>query len=199
MTSETLKERREHLDVTLSASLLINYANELILIEDRESGKLGLVAGGSKYIGARIETPVETAVREYEEETGNLFPRTVHRQPQFVGNIFVATEHRMKIGIVFEIVAPRIHTGLPISDPKISKLVGVTREKAVKLLRQEGAIYKPEFNSEAILYWVQRKTVEHFWWASLAAEEKAREMLIGEGLGRNPKILGINPLFPKAN
>lgn len=140
---ESLKER---IPVSVSAAVLIENANGQLLLVKQKGGKpkWGPPAGGM----IANETPLQTALRETQEEIGI--------QPRVFGIVGVYTnpsQDRTEIGFVFRGQIPEGSSLIP-NQTEIENARFFSPSE-IETLIQSGQIYRPDFNLRAFSDWKQ--------------------------------------------
>jgi ADP-ribose pyrophosphatase YjhB (NUDIX family) len=155
-------ENREH-PVSISASLLLEVGNivldkRLILVKLAKEKKWGIVAGKFQFLPSEelLETPLETSLREMEEET-DIKPQQIDFF-SFLGNLHVPRTDKFQLGFIYQArlreSADRFDTGYtPSNFTEIEKVRGFTIDEIVELANNEELVYQPRFNIRLMKFW----------------------------------------------
>lgn len=143
--------KRKRLPVSVSAAVFIKDEEGKLLLVQQEAGwkkqKWGPPAGGMH----AFETPIETALREAQEEIG------VEVELVDLIGVYTAKRGEKRTGIGFNFRG-RIKKGeMKLKDGEIKNAQFFSPREIRKLI-SEGQLYKPEYNLQGIEDWLAGKS-----------------------------------------
>ncbi len=143
-------EHRERLPVRISAAILIEdeFSRLLLLQQAREGkeNKWGPPAGRMR----PHENPIQTAMREAEEETGLII------KPLSITGIYTLDKGDFLSSIGFVFTGKVVGGSLTLDLDEISDAKYFSTED-IKRLYEEDLLYKPEYNWPGINDWIEGK------------------------------------------
>lgn len=152
MTSE---HQNRHV-FSASVSILAELNRRLILVKNKNTGKISLPAGG---IESR-QGVLQAITSEFAEETGldplNLF------QTVYLGTFVFPGEIKSKIGVVFESVfIGKIPTSSwKVVDEDVSDVLLCSPDDILGFITDNN-VHRPDFNEQLLMYWILNHQTEH--------------------------------------
>lgn len=178
----------ESAPVSLSAGLLLEtgdeysspHARRLVMVRQAQGSQWGIVAG--KFIFQPqenvMETILQTAFREMEEETGLGGSELTHWH--FLGHIYIPRKSKLSLGFVFEAMLSGepdrlTHGYTPPNSAEISQVRSFSIDEVLELLKKTSLIYRPEFNVQLLKFWAFDRICDKYdpWEGEKFAQEVA--------------------------
>ncbi len=140
---------------------------KVLLVRNTASKKWGLPAGGTIYKpDGKLESPIESIRREWDEETGGL-PFQFKYPPFNLDTIILPEKELAHVGIIFKTtlmdeLADRIGKGIRVTGHETDYVRLFKYRELVYLLENwRQRIHKPEYNSDLLLNWCNNLSSGH--------------------------------------
>lgn len=174
ITNSNNTEGGEKLPISISSSLLLStdsfsiWDKRLVLVQQNDNGKFGLVAGSLEFKPEQslVETAQGTIKRELTEET-DITPDQIFDIYHFT-ELYLPQKNKFSIGFVFKAkVSEHLYDfekGYePTNKEEIINVQGFTLDQLSDIIRESPQIiYKPQYNIPLIKYWAYYQVFDKY-------------------------------------
>lgn len=160
MTPEyAYREHKERWPATVSVALRLGYIPQhvvrfpdLVLVTKRETGKLGLIAGGIE----ADENLFDALYREAREEAG-LSRYDFRISDAGYRVIFAPHNESTSVGLIYDAIMTKAmgEAGYDPGGPEVSLVKPYPIEELIRLYKDSDVWYRPEFNRELVRLWLE--------------------------------------------